>query len=624
MDSRDFAGAVGEEETDIMQVSLEYFKEADNARRPLKKTWDRVWDLYNNYYDYSKKASWQSKGFIPKISGALRVGTALLKKALIRAKDFFTVETSYKEYQQYTYPIVKNLMMWVNKIGFVNTFVESLTAGMLSSLMVFKVYWKTSEPEQNELNGSVLGAVENVVEDKKSAKDKINDLLVNIGLKDGKPSRKGELRIVAIDPFDFWLDPSGRNKYQIHRILMDLADIVVLAEDPKNKYEKAEIDLIKEDFRRQELDYQKAVREGKGIPTTTTSFRKQVEVMEYWGDIMDGEGRYVHRNVTWSIANMKYIIRKPIANPFDHGMSPFVWGPLVLKPFSVYHKGFFEDGYAIAYNETEIMNMALDTNAFAGAKAFEIDLDIVYNPEEFKNGIYPGKVYRKRTGGQGQQMIRELSLGNVNPQLLRLYQEIDREWQNSTGLTEFITGKPATRGRPTATETVTKGQQAQSIIEDLATDMEEKILSPLFERAFQVCFQYQRDFTDPVLKDFADKLQMLAGSDVKERRRILYDKLFLFKVSGLSTVLAKAGEMQKAMQFLDIIGKVPQFVAKVNVDNILAKMVDGFNWDAKEVLLPEGVQNPPPPQPGQPGQMPPGQGGQPPPGVNFQGGLGLK
>lgn len=581
------------QDQDYITAVLALYHHADDERLEQKRTWDELWRLYNNQYDFSKKADWQSKNFVPKIAMGVEAAAASLKRALIQTPDFFGVEAMTEEDKPKAILLEKLIKYWLDQNDFNNQFVESLKSALLTSLMVFKVY-----------------AVEEEIQDLKWPEPSMLDFGDETVSEPVPISRRRKaIRIDAVDPYDFWIDPTGRGKYVIQRSRIDLDDLKEAAES--GDYDQKAVSEIEESFAQAQADYEQALREGK--EGTPPPFRKSVELLEFWGDLPDQDGNLLFRNGTITIANQRWVIRGPIDNPYLHRKVPFVWGAPTTKPFSVYHRPLFRDIIGLARMQTELLNLILDGNIFAVAKAFELDLDQIYDPNEIKAGVYPGKVFKKRGSiNPGMPMIREINIGAVPAQALSIYQLLDREIQGGTGINEIKLGLPAMRGQPTATEVQTRTAEANSLFDTMSRGLEEQIIEPILDMVYKLILQYMNDFTDPSLKEMlgqdADTLQMMSP-----RERFLAIKgNFKFKARGISIAMTRSQELDKVMTFLRLVGRYPQALQGVNVAFLLKKVAESLNWDPKELLTPQFLaafeqakqQNPAPVGPGMPGIMP--------------------
>src|SRR3989337_2715495 len=76
---------------ELVQYALDAKLHADETRLPKKHQWDENWALFQNQFDFSDKAEWQSKAFLPKTRTTVRTAAAILKRSLV-AKRFFIVQ----------------------------------------------------------------------------------------------------------------------------------------------------------------------------------------------------------------------------------------------------------------------------------------------------------------------------------------------------------------------------------------------------------------------------------------------------------------------------------------------------------------------------------------------------
>lgn len=593
---------------DLIKISDSYYNEANDSWLLVRSKCDKILNLYNNDYDFSKKAPWQSQSWVPKVPSAIRKTAAILKRSLVRAKEMFTVTTDIKKYKTFAPAIQQLIKTWLIKLKFTHSFIESLQMGLMCNLMIFKVYFKLDE---NVIEETILPVRSDSITDYISPTKGLTveqqmimklfpessflppepgieksalKLPVKLKNKVTKQKRSGTLYVVPINPFYWNIDPTGRNKYCYHTVFLDVGDFTDRAESMG--YNTAFIKELKEsDYTEVGTTYAETAHTGR---LHLHSHRKQIMLREYWGDVINSDGEIVHRNVTWTIANGKHVVRKPIKNWFLHGTWPFVWGPVTKKPFSVWHKSFLEDSYKLAESITDLFNVLMDSNTYAMAKAFELDLDVVDDPDQVAGGVVPGKTLFKRGGGNpGMRMVQEITLGTTPVQGLRIFQALGELWENETGLTEFITGKPTQRGRATATEVTEKGGQAMSMMEDLAFDVEDFVLAPLLEMIYKVLLQFQVDFEDPRLASLSDavKKELYNVSYLSNEQKKRYIDVFNFNCRGMSGIIAKIAEMKKVLMFLKEMSQIPGALDRVKMDELISKVVEGMNWDPMKILL---------------------------------------
>ncbi len=544
------------------------------AVQPRRMEWDRSWNLYNMVNDFSTKSEWQSKNAIPKINMTVRSAVFMVKRSLMGPVKSFTVD-GYGEFgKMAAYYVDKLAQQHLENANYVTGITDSLHAGMLSSLMVLKVYPRYEDAYDVRIDPRAQPMTSMASSVKERLYKKLN------------------IRVDPVDPYKMHLDPSGGNKYKIQEMEMDLYDLVELAKDPKNGFDKAVVAEIHESFKPQDQSETTPPEQREGtLPDSKEPPSKQtVFLQEFWGDVWDRENNLIGRRITYTVANRKYLVKKPVKDllPLACGPDPFIISPIVRKPFSVWHQGFVEVVSGLQIIMTELLNLMVDANFFASAKAFEIDIDMVHDPNEFINGIYPGKTFKKRGGGfSNTPMIRDISIGNVSGQSLSLYNAIQSEFDNGTGLSEFLQPASRSRSRTTATEVMEKSNASTSFMEEIGKTVEEGVIEPLLDKLFHYIVEYQINFDDPHTMDMfnpddAMRFELMMRNPAF--RSAMHKAPLKFKARGLSTMVARMRELDKVERFVGLAMKNPTIAAKLNIDKVLQRYVEGLGWYPHDVL----------------------------------------
>lgn len=520
------------DKTNILSFVNSIYNYAYQVKKQHIEIWDTVWAYYNNQYDFSQKASWQSKMFTTKFNASIKTFLTIVKRSVMGTKKFFSVQGIGNESKQKQLNVERLLEYWISKTNFRHELTKSIIAGLLSNLCILKCYWN---------NG---------------------------------------IQIECVDPYLITLDPTGRNKFVIHQIKLDFYDVKRMAE--KGVFDINEVNQIQEDFVRAEIEYKEAQRRGE-TDVQRPSFRKEVEIMEYYGDVFDNTGNLLLENVIITIANGSRVLRV-VPNPYP--IRPFFIAPLNYKPFSVYHKNFYEDVIRSGLVEemAKTLNGIVDGHLFSIAKAFELNIDVIYDPEEIKSGISPGKVF-KRIGGSVEPMVREINIGNISQQNLAVYEILSREFQNATAITEFIMGMPTAKGRPTATEVMYKSQQAVNTLQDISADLENYLIAPLLEFMFDLIMKYQTDFSDAELQEFlGDHLDYYM--DFQTFKDKYLNGVYKFKIQGLSSTMLRMQLVEKISMLLTLLQANPLLASRLNWQQLLYKILEGLELDPTEILMP--------------------------------------
>lgn len=506
-----------------------------------RRRWDDAHATYNNQFDFSDKAPWQSKNFVPKFQMAVRTTRALMKQSLIKADRFFAFEGLNEKVRDVEKDIEDALYRILDQAEFKQRqFSRAVFLGLLENLMIFKVYPVPLESHEEPIDSK----------------------------------QEFKIKIVPISAYDLRIDPRNRGRMLIHHTKMDLADYRALVK--QGVYTKDSLEYVTEDFSKADDELKERLRNNEpDLPRP--EFRKEVDLLEYWGDVDDNKGNRIHENVTFTVVNEKALARHPIENPFRHKQPPFIFGPIIERFGSTYHEGFGDGVIGLARMMNEMWNVSIDAASAASADAHEVNLDYVHNPSELKSGIYSGKVIKTRGVPPGASAVTNIQLGRISPENLQVIASLDREFQNGTGVNEFISGMVGV-GDKTATEVKQKAGQSIGFMQAVAEEIEDNVLEPLIEMVYSLTLQYNPEL-------FGDRVNSLPIQDLR----------FLKKAKALSKVLSQVENMQQLFMWINMVAKTP-IASKINWDAIAQDSLHYLNLDPRRILISEQIQ---PPQVGQ-------------------------
>ena len=222
---------------------------------------------------------------------------------------------------------------------------DAMKLGALESLLIFKVHGGNMmqrrffvEPGKARLNGET------------GRFDKVDD---EIAFEDEEFWR---LKIDLIPANDYYPDPTGEGLFEIHTSEMDFHVAKERAE--AGVYDLAAINRIEEDFTRA-MDQRRRPQFRSQDETKKPSNRRRIVIDEYWGTMLSEQGEVVEQNILAAVANDKWLIRPPEANPFWHGESPIVAAPLTRVPLSVWHRALFDDASKLNVAINELFSLGL-------------------------------------------------------------------------------------------------------------------------------------------------------------------------------------------------------------------------------------------------------------------------
>jgi hypothetical protein len=458
-------------------------KEADDAVEPIRKQWKELWQLYQNKQDFSRKQSWQSKCFIPKIFMLIEAISAEIKKAVIQPKKLFKFELDDSEEQ--------------NEISQINEQIIDLDAQEPQMAEILGEL----EIRKQKLEARIEVRRKRMAQRERAFKQELaNSNLANVYslmiktaflLGMGVPkvlwdSVKKRVKLENVDVFNHSIDPTfmpfqeDRPNYQIERQMMPLARLRKLA---KNKpYRRKEVKKLEDDVKKLETQAEENRRKGLGQHGRAI---RQVEVLQFWGDVIHKDDDRIEENMMLMVANGKYLIRKH-KNKYGHGLPPYI--PTMPIPYP--HRGnagisLVQPMAKLQYAYNNIINMWLDNLNFTVNKAFTYDPNKLQSPKEM-TAIYPGK----KIAVNGENAVKEVQVTPLKRDSLMVLNQLDREIQEGTRVTESVSGM-GSKKKKTLGEIELNTAQSKGLFEVIGRDLEQNSLKQVLEMSYDLYSQFK-------------------------------------------------------------------------------------------------------------------------------------
>lgn len=552
---------------EIIRITNSYWQEARDARIDrIRRSKENV-DAYHNKQDFSHKIDGQSKEFIPKVSVTVEQFAAFIKRALTMFGDWFSVELpdNYPISDEAVRKIIKcytnNLPDSVSsteRTPFEIRISDGVKVALLESLMIFKVHGNRFTERKF-----------------KTEEGKLN-------IEETSPWR---LQIDLISPTDYYPDPTGRGLYEIHQTERDLHEIVEMTKGENPTYDPVEVGKIVTDFKLREEEKR---AESDGIDTDRNETpRRRVVIREGWGTILNPDGTIKHKNVFWTTANEKYLIRKPMSFPFWHGQSPFEKIPLIRVPFSVWHKAVYDQVVPLNLAQNELFNLILDGGISSVWGIKQVRLDWLEDPSQVAGGIPQGATLAlNETAPADAQALTQITSGKVPPDALATYNLLDRE-ANSAAMTNDIKQGLLPPKEVKATEIIESQQNSAITLDSISRDIE-RFLENVIKKAWMVILQNfdlldQREFR----RILTLKEQFLLTTMSKEERFSAMAADCTFKVFGLSATLTRTRDFQRLMALLQISTQnpllAPSIIRRYSPDKILDRIMKSLNINPSDI-----------------------------------------
>lgn len=510
----------GADDEEIVQVLEGYRKEAKTNREgglnPRDEKWTENLDLYWNRFDFSDKADWQAKETMPEVPSFVDRFAAALKEALVSSPNGFYDVVDPGDREHALGEAIENITdVWLSRCG------RNQNGHILDFGSVF----------EDQVKLGALMACSSVVLWKGDTKS-------------------GRVAIETVDPRQVYLDHTYRDLYRIRRIEIDkheLANMVRQKDsggDPIFKLPEMER-LVAEVFQQSDIERQDLT--GVGIEQTST--RETVTLDEYIATVVTNDGRVVADKALMVVANEKFLIRGPEANPFWHKKDWLLFAPLVHAPLSVYGRTYMEDFGSVAKTFNELTNMILDAVHTSSLKAFAMAPGLLLNPGQVAEGISPNKIFQLEEGVRPNDFMKEIELGSLPPESVQVWQAIKNELREAADINEVGLGQFAPKSRTPATETVLAQQNSSALVRSIAQTVESHYLNPTLDLVWKTGLQHASP--DDQMLSRAAGPEMYAA--LIGQRRELARRELTFQARGISTLIQKGRLLRSLMQVLQVM-----------------------------------------------------------------------
>ena len=572
------------EEKEVIDFILECRRESYDSRRHRMRQNQMNRDAYMGLQDWSHKQRGQSTEFLPKTATAAEQFTAFIKKSLIGFGDWFQVNLSdeVKPYltDNQIADILKFFFSRIPEGGSKVTNIESLLSdggkvGLLESLMVYKIHWR--EVQEREFYVEPGAQVFDMVS---------GEFLEKMDKLRSKKKMMGRLAIDLIRNEDYFPDPTSRNLYEIHEPERDLIDLIPLVE--AGVYDASVYEKIKnEDMPKVEYEKRRPQQLGqdRSVPP---AHRKRVLLTEFWGTLLGSDGRVIAENCVCTLANKKYLIRKPEPNPFWHGQSPIISHPLIRVPFSVIHKALYDNATNLNYALNEMFNLILDGGIADVWGTRQLRINQLDDPRQVEGGIPQGAtLVVKDTLPVNAKVLEKVTEASIPQDAMAVFEMLSSEFNEAALTNEIKLGQMPSR--PVKATAITTAEQNQSVtMSSLTMDMELKLMEPMLRIAWLTILQHMGDMdVDDMRKLVGDRATTMIMSLSDAKRFKMFAKAADFKVSGLTATLASAQDFQKLMAFLQAASQNPvlarAFLMRYSPDKILKVMMKLLNINPDQI-----------------------------------------
>ena len=420
-------------------------------------------------------------------------------------------------------------------------------------------------------------------------------------------------RIEFVSVWDFFPDPNATSieecEYIVHRHKLNKSQLRALRKMPYFN-EDAIRDCMMLGPNYTEEDYEYELKDDQRMADMGAS---RFEVLEYWG-LMDAEyAKDVGIELPEEVDILDEIqinawicnglVLRAVVNPFTPHRIPYNAFPYERNPYS-----FFGVGVAENMNDSQqIMNgharMAIDNLALSGSVIFDVDETMLVGGQSME--IYPGKVFRRQSGMQGQA-IHGLKFPNTSQENLMMFDKFRQLADEQTGIPSYSHGQTGVQSMTRTASGMSMLLGAASLnIKTVVKNLDDFLLKPL-GKAY---FQWNMQFFEGELKTKGDLEIKAMGTNSLMQKEVRSQRLTMFLQTAQNPAIAPFVKMSKLISELaysldldpDEILNDPEEAAiaaqiigmQNNVGQATGEQADPLSQQPGNVGAPEGV----PPEP---------------------------
>lgn len=580
----------------LISIYQVYKSEAEQGRYSRIQQNKLNFDCFHLRQDFSYKTKGQSKEFLPKLKMAVEQSALFMQQGLVDMDDWYRVypapgisEDLMKIKPSWIYELLSRQLKKTDFVQFVG---DSCKLGFLASLMIAKVGGQyKSKPKYKVRKRTVNGKVEKKL----------------VRMKD----KRWELQVSLVQPEDFRIDPTGKNLYKMQDIYMDYYQVEQMAKGPDAIYDLSVVKRIKGDG-----GYTTPIRESTKARETNQNvamngYRRQVKVTEIWGNFVNAEGELLWENCVATIANDKWVIQQPTANPMWHDEDPFVICPIFTVPGSVWGSALADAPAAINMAQNEMFNLMLDGGLMSVHGIKQIREDWLEDPSQIEDGIGAGDTLRVNSAcPPGVSVLERVDTSSVPQDGIQVYNLLNEEFTTAAMTNDLRMGAEPFR-QVKATAIVESSQALTSMFSGLAEHVEQHYIRKILSKSWMTCAQHMNDLDEDeiaaVVGDVAQKTLLQMGPE-----ELFADTIqgLQFEVFGISSQLEKQKDFTKLTALLQTVSASPplmeEFVKKYDLGKYLGEIIKASGVNPSKIQADDyrdqknGMQPPQgTPQPGQ-------------------------
>ena len=552
--------------------------EAEEAKTDRMDQNKENFDMFHLKHDFGHKEEGQSTEVLAKQSQAVEQIKSFFQQALADLGEWWKCEPHWPDNEQQMkirpHEITKLTNYFLTEAKYFSHVGNSIQSALLASLCITKTHGRLVPKPRYVARSKGKG------KNYKKWLEKIED-------------KTWEMKFDIVRAENYFPDPTGKGLYEIENYWPDLFELVALAEADEDYDLELINSLPPSNMDDLENEHDKARESGHN--TTTAGHRPAPKVTEFWGTILDKEGKICYENVQAVVVNDTHLVLKPRPNPLWHQKSPYCASPLMEVANSVWHKAAMDAPTKHCRALIEMYNLLVDAGMMEVHGIKQLRKDALDNPAQVSEGIKPGTTLLVNAMlPVGGKVLEEITSVRIPPEAMNIFNIMNQEF-NSSALTNDMRNGVMPFRAVKATEVVEASQTITSVFQGMAKNWEASQSMKELEKAWMTTAQNW---------DMIDRsvfIGLFGAQRGAELAALAPETVFAetvggikFKVFGVSLTLAKSNDFRKWTTLLQTVFSNPVlteiFMKKYDPSKYLDQVMISLDIDTAKIELPVATQ----------------------------------
>lgn len=566
----------GDDDGSVIRFILACRNEAKLAK------WNRIqqtrqnWDVYWHRHDFSHKIPGQSRETLAIMPMAVEQAAAYFQQALVDIGGAWwsvgAKNSKNEDYLKIKPSVIFSLTQaQLEKAQILRHIGQGVKSGLLGGLIITKVHGHYVNSPQYRAKRAFFGKKATIHRESKKV---------------------WQLKLDLVSQFNYFPDPTpGHDKlYEIEDIWVDYKDVLAQAEGDDAIYDHEMVQRIErhgDDDAEEKFDEMRRTNQNE----VSHKFRGRVKLTEFWGTILNERGEILHENCVATLANDKWLIRRPTQNPLWHQESPYVTVPLLDVPDGAWPKALCDAASNYNIMANEIWNLMVDGAMRAVNGISQIHQDWLEDPAQVEGGLKPGtSVNVNSQCPPGAHAIEQLITGEVPADALQMFNLIQQE-HNRAMLTSDIRQGITPKNEASATAVADAAQSISSMFTGMSKQIERSWLQEILRKSWMTTCQFSDELDETEIHSLLDQ------NEAEKFLAMTSEEVFAntvhgvhFDVYGLTLNQQKAQDFRKITTLLQTISASEPlseaFVQKYDFKSLLEYAMRSLGLKTDQLEIP--------------------------------------